>query len=100
MAIEVIPDELAAAVRPLHAAGTALRSLGDARRRLEELLDGVPSAELRDAFAEYVASWSHLALDVGDQAVELGDALAYAARYYAEQERALARGLRYDRRLP
>ena len=100
MPIEVIPDELVAAAAPLHATGGALQSLGDARRQLIDLADGSPDDELRSAFAEYVEAWSHVALDLGDQAVELGAALGYAARWYAERERALAGGFTFSRRLP
>lgn len=100
MPIEVIPDELVAAAGPLRETGRALQSLGDARRQLIDLAGGSPDADLRSAFAEYVKAWSHVALDLGDQAVELGTALAYAARWYTDRERALARGFTFSRRLP
>ena len=100
MAIEVLPDELAAAAGPLQDAGRALRDLGDARRRLIDLAGGAADAELRAAVGAYVKAWSHVALDVGDSAVELGEALDYAARWYADRERAIARGFTFSRRLP
>ena len=100
VAIEVIPGELVAAVAPLHDAGEALRDLGDARRALLGLVEDVPSADLRDAFGEYVKAWSHVALDAGDEARELGDALQYAARWYDDREQALSRGFTFSRRMP
>lgn len=100
MAIEVIPAELVAAARPLEDAGRALRDLGDARRSLIGLADGSPSAQLRAAVAEYVVAWSHVALDLGDEAEELAAAVRYAGRWYADRERALARGFTFSRRLP
>lgn len=100
MAIEVIPEQLTAAVHPLHRAAASLRGLGDARRELKGLLDRVPSASLRSAYEAYVEAWTHVALDLGDQADELGDALGYASRWYADRERALARDIRFDRRVP
>ena len=100
MAIEVIPGELVAAVRPLQDAGRALRDLGDARRDVIAQAEGAASADLRAALAEYVEAWSHVALDLGDQAHELGRALDYAAHWYTDRERALAHGFRFSRRLP
>ena len=100
MPIEVIPGELAAAATPLRQAGVALRGLGDARRQVLDLVDHVPSADLREAFGEYVKAWSHVALDLGDQARELSEAVEYAAHWYADREDALARGFRFSRRMP
>lgn len=100
VAIEVIPGELVAAVVPLRDAGQALRDLGDARRGVLALIDDVPSHDLRDAFGEYVRAWSHVALDAGDEARELGAALGYAAHWYADREHALARGIASSRRMP
>lgn len=100
MPIEVLPDELAAAAEPLRESGHALRALGDARRQLIALVGGAADAELREAFADYVKAWSHVALDLGDQAVELGEALDYAAHWYADRERALSGGFTFSRRLP
>jgi UDP-N-acetylmuramyl pentapeptide synthase len=100
VAIEVIPDELVAAAAPLRAAGQALRDLGDARRAVLGLLTEVPSAELREAFGQYVKAWSHVALDSGDEARELAEALGYAAGWYADREAALARGFSFSRRMP
>lgn len=100
MAIEVVPGELVAAAAPLRQAGRALRDLGDARRQLIDLVDGAPDGELREAFGAYVKAWSHVALDLGDQAVELGEALDEAARWYVDRERALERGFTFRRRLP
>ena len=100
MAIEVIPAELVAAAGPLQDAGRALRGLGDSRRTLIGLTDSAPDGELRAAVREYVAAWSHVALDLGDQATELGAAVQHAAHWYAERERALARGFTVTGRLP
>lgn len=100
MPIEVIPDELVAAVPPLREVGRSLSALGDARRQLVDLLDAVPDPELREAFGSYVQAWSHVALDLGDSAQELGEALQYAARWYDDRERALSRGFTFTRRLP
>lgn len=100
MAIEVIPAELVAAAGPVKDTGGALRELEDARRQVIGLVDTVPSEELRSALQEYVASWSHVALDLGDQANELGAAVQHAARWYAARERALARGFAVTGRVP
>jgi hypothetical protein len=100
VAIEVIPDELVAAARPLREAGRALRALGDARRQVLDLAAGAPDADLRSAVAEYVKAWSHVALDLGDEATELASALDYAARWYADREQALVRGFTFVRRMP
>jgi hypothetical protein len=100
VAIEVIPDELVAAVPPLRDAGDALRDLGDARRAVLGLVADVPSPELRETFGEYVKAWSHVALDTGDEARELAAALGYAAHWYADREHALARGFTFSRRMP
>ena len=100
MPIEVIPDELVAAAGPLRSAGQALRALGDARRQLIDLVEGAADADLEEAFGSYVRAWSHVALDLGDQAVELAGALDYAAHWYADRERALSRGFTFSRRLP
>lgn len=100
MAIEVIPAELTAAAGPLQDAGRALRDLGDARRQVIGLATDIPSAELRAAVEEYVASWSAVALDLGDQALELGTAVQRAGRWYAARERALERGFTVTGRMP
>lgn len=100
MAIEVIPAELVAAAGPLRDAGRALRELGDARRQVIGLVGSIPDGELRAAVEDYVASWSHVALDLGDQTHELGAAVQHAARWYAARERALARGFTVTGRLP
>lgn len=100
MPIEVFPAELTATAEPLRDAGRALRGLGDARREVLGLVEGVPSAELREAVGQYVVAWSHVALDLGDQATELGRAVGYAAHWYADRERALARGFTVTGRMP
>ena len=100
MPIEVLPDELVLAAAPLQDAGRALRALGDARRQLVDLVEGAADADVEEAFREYVKAWSHVALDLGDQAVELGEALDHAAHWYADRERALSRGFTFSRRLP
>lgn len=100
MPIEVIPQELVAVARPLEAAGRALRQLGDARRELIALAGTAPTPDVREAVAQYVEAWSHVALDLGDQAVELAQAVDYAASWYADRERALSRGFTFSRRIP
>ncbi len=100
MPIEVVPEELVAAAGPLRAAGLSLRGLGDARRDLLALVQDVPSEDLRAAFGAYVKAWSHVALDLGDEAAELSSAVTYAAQWYTDRERALSRGMTFSRRMP
>lgn len=91
--IEVIPSQLSAAAAPLEAVGDRLRELADRRWDVQGLLDQAPTASVRDALDDFLGAWTPASLDLSDAVVELAQALRYAARFYADRESAIARGL-------
>ena len=91
--IQVIPTQLSAAAAPLQAVGHGLRELADRRWDLQGLLDQAPTPSVRDAFDDFLGAWTPASLDLSDAVLELAQALQYAARFYADRESAIARGL-------
>jgi len=91
--IEVIPTQLSAAAAPLKAVGGGLRELADRRWDVQGLLDQAPSTSVRDAFDDFLGAWTPASLDLSDAVLELAQALQHAARFYADRESAIARGL-------